>query len=86
LTPGNFTDVKQILDYLERMMEIKFEIKAKEYVENYYVDGRVAEIYFNSKKIGSIGEIHPRILKNWKIKMPVSLFEIDLKEIFGKFD
>jgi phenylalanyl-tRNA synthetase beta subunit len=24
-------------------------------------------------------------LKNWRIKMPVSLFEIDLKEIFKKF-
>ncbi len=84
-TPGNFTDVKQILDYLERMMNIKFEIKAKDGVEDYYIDGRSAEIHFDGKKIGSIGEVHPKILKNWKIKMPVSLFEISLKEIFEKF-
>jgi len=84
-TPGNFTNVKQILDYLERIMDIKFEIKAKDNIENYYVEGRAAEIYFEDKKIGSIGEIHPKILKNWKIKMPVSLFELNLEGIFEKF-
>ena len=85
ITPGNFTDVKQILDYLERNLDIKFEIKAKDDIENYYIDGRAAEIYLDDKKIGSIGEIHPKILKNWKIKMPVSLFELDLEWIFKKF-
>ncbi len=39
-----------------------------------------------AKSIGSIGEIHPKILRNWKIKMPVALFEIDLEEIFRKFE
>jgi phenylalanyl-tRNA synthetase beta chain len=85
-TPGNFTEVKQILDYLERNLDIKFEIKAKDGVESYFVDGRLAEIYLDGERIGVIGEVHPRILKNWRIKMPVSLFEIDLKEIFEKFE
>ena len=84
-TPGNFTDVKQILDYLERNLGIKFEIKPKDGVETYFIDGRLAEIYLDNKKIGVIGEVHPRILKNWRIKMPVSLFELDLEEIFEKF-
>ena len=34
--------------------------------------------------IGFIGEIHPKILKNWKLKMPVALFEINLEEIYNK--
>ena len=84
-TPGNFTDLKQILDYLKRTMDIKFEIKAGD-LGGHYIDGRAAEIYFGDQKIGTIGEIHPKILKNWKIKMPVSLFEINLKEVFGKFE
>jgi phenylalanyl-tRNA synthetase beta chain len=84
-TPGNFTEIKQILDYLERNLGVKFEIKAKDGVESYFVDGRLAEIYLGGEKIGVIGEVHPRILKNWKIKMPVSLFEINLEKIFKKF-
>ena len=39
---------------------------------------------FKDKNIGFIGEVHPKILKNWKIKMPVALFEISLDEIFDQ--
>ena len=47
--------------------------------ENYdYLD------ILDNKPIGIIGEIHPKILRNWKIKMPVALFEINLEEIFKK--
>ena len=38
------------------------------------------------KSIGFIGEIHPKILKNWKIKMPVTIFEINLEEIFRNIE
>jgi len=83
-TPSNFTEVRQILEYLSRMLNIKLEISEPEKVPNYFIDGRTAEIKFNNKLIGFLGEIHPKILKNWKIKMPVSVFEINLEEIFKK--
>jgi phenylalanyl-tRNA synthetase beta chain len=85
VTPGNFTDAKQILDYLNKNFELNLSIEEQEKSETYYIDGRSANIYLDKKIIGTIGEIHPKILKNWKIKMPVSLFEIDLTEIFNKF-
>jgi len=61
------------------------EIKLKEPKEfpSYFIDGRVIEIRLNEKSLGFLGEIHPRILKNWRIKMPVALFEINLEEILG---
>jgi phenylalanyl-tRNA synthetase beta chain len=43
--------------------------------------GRVAEILFKNKKIGFLGEIHPKILRNWKIRMPVALLEMDFDEL-----
>ena len=85
VTPGNFTNSKQILDYLNANFELNLTIKEQEKSETHYIDGRSANIYLEEKIIGTIGEIHPKILKNWKIKMPVSLFEIDLTEIFDKF-
>ena len=50
----------------------------------WFIEGRAAEIYLDETKIGEIGEIHPRILKNWKLKMPVVLMEMNLEPLFNK--
>jgi phenylalanyl-tRNA synthetase beta chain len=82
ITPGNFTELKQTLEYLSRMLKINLILEEGEDFPKHFVDGRVANIILNKNKIGFIGEIHPRILKKWKIKMPVSLFELNLEKIF----
>jgi len=82
ITPGNFTDIKQVLEYLFRMLDLKIELKENSNSPQYFIDGRNAEVFMKGKSIGFIGEIHPKILKNWKIKMPVALFEISLEETF----
>lgn len=112
ITPGNFTEIKQILDYLSKMINVKLEIKEPSEVPNHFIEGRCGEIILstnninkdigkeklinkirigrdtktNEKSIGFIGEIHPRILRNWKIRMPISLFEISLEEIFEELN
>jgi phenylalanyl-tRNA synthetase beta chain len=82
ITPGNFTETKQVIEYLFRMLDKKIELNEAVEAPQHFIEGRVASIKIEGKEIGFIGEIHPKILKNWKIKMPVSLFEIDLEEIF----
>lgn len=82
ITPGNFTELRQVLEYLFRMLGTKLEIKEAENSPNYFISERCAEIWVNEKSIGYVGEIHPKILKNWKIKMPVALCEIELEKIF----
>ena len=84
ITPGNFTEIKQIFEYLFKMMDIKLEIKELVEAPIHFIEGRVADIILENKSIGFIGEIHPKILRNWKIKMPVAIFEINLEEIFKK--
>jgi phenylalanyl-tRNA synthetase beta chain len=82
LTPGNFTEARQVLEYLFRMLNLKVNLKEPKSTQSHFVEGRVAEILLDNKSIGEIGEIHPKILKVWKLKMPVSLFEINLEEVF----
>lgn len=88
IAPGNFTETKQALEYLSRMLNIKLKIQEPEHTPQHFIEGRCGEILIikngqsESTRIGFIGEIHPRILRNWKIKMPVSLFEINLEDIF----
>ena len=84
VAPGNFTELKQILEYLSRMLNIQFTFTEASNFPDYFIDGRVVEVIFEKDKIGYIGEIHPNILKNWKIKMPVALFEISLEEVLDK--
>lgn len=85
ITPGNFTDIKQVLDYLSINLNIELKTKEPEKIKVHLIDGRSVDIILDNKIIGTIGEIHPKILKNWKIKMPIALFEIDLQQIFDKF-
>ena len=82
ITPGNFTELKQILEYLGRMLDLDIKLEEIEEIPQHFISGRTAKIMLKDKQIGTIGEIHPKILKNWKIKMPVALFEIELEELF----
>ncbi|MCK5624350.1 phenylalanine--tRNA ligase subunit beta [Candidatus Pacearchaeota archaeon] len=86
LTPGNFTEIRQVLEYVSRMLNLDIKLKETENTPDYFIEGRVGEITLDNKPIGFIGEIHPKILKNWKIKMPVALFEIDLEGVFEKLE
>jgi len=81
ITPGNFTRVKQIIDYLSRMLSIDLEISEPDKINEYFIEGRVASIKYKGNEVGLIGDIHPRVLRNFKLKFPVSLFEIQLDKI-----
>lgn len=84
VSPGNFTQAKQILEYLLRMMNVSIKTEESDEFPPHFIEGRVAEIFIGNKKIGYLGEIHPKILKNWRLKMPVALFEIELEDIYKK--
>lgn len=75
----NFTDMKQILDYLFKVLGVEYNMEAED--NSNYIPGRCAKILFNGKQVGFAGEIVPRVLKNWKIKMPVVAMEICMEEI-----
>jgi len=72
--PCNFTQIKQVLEYLGRMLNLQFSLKETEHP--YYIPGRTGKIILKDKEIGVIGEIHPKILKNLHLKMPLAGFEL----------
>lgn len=76
---ANFTEIKQILDYLMRMLNIEYEIKETEHPS--IITGRCGKILINNKPIGILGEIAPFVLKNNKIKMPVAILELDIETL-----
>lgn len=72
----SFTELKQVVDYMFKMLDLEYKI---ENVENSnYIIGRCGKIIVEGKEVGFIGEIAPRVLKNWKIKLPMVSMEISL--------
>jgi phenylalanyl-tRNA synthetase beta chain len=49
-----------------------------------FIKGRSAEIIYRSKRVGMMGEIHPRILEIWGIQMPCIAAEIDLDLLMSR--
>lgn len=80
LTPSNFTEAKQILEYLAKMLNLEFKIEDAQ--DSRFIEGRIGIILFQGENIGVIGEIHPATLKSYHLKLPLSVLEIDLEEIF----
>jgi len=79
LTPSTFTEIKQTLEYLGKMLSLNFEIESQE--KDGFIEGRVGKIMLNGKEIGFIGEVHPSLLSSFNLKMSLNYFEIDLENI-----
>ena len=84
ITPGNYTKMKQVIDYLFRMLDLEYKIEEKEVNDLEFIEGRTASIQFEDKEVGYLGEVHPSLLKSWSLKMPLTYLEINLDKIFPK--
>lgn len=78
---ADYTRIRQVLDYLLRMLGMEYKIEDAEHSS--FIPGRVGRVIVKDKKIAYIGEIHPQVLENWQLEFPVSAFEINLSELFG---
>ena len=72
----SFTEMKQVLDYLFKMLGVSYLIESVE--DSNYIIGRCGRILVEDNDIGRVGEIAPRVLKNWKIRVPMVCCEMEL--------
>lgn len=82
-SPANFTEIKQVLDYLAKMLGIQFSLRDSSHPD--LIEGRTGSVMVENKEIGHLGEVDPDILRAWGISMPVAVLEISLEEIFKIF-
>ncbi len=89
----DFTSIKQVLDYLLRMIGAEYKIVQCEHAS--FIKGRAGNVIINNaekkdnaesknqeKIIGVLGEISPQVLTNFCLEMPVVMLELDLNELF----
>lgn len=77
---ANFTDVKQVLDVLTKALDIKYEIKEVEHGS--FIPGRVGRVSVNNTDVAYMGEIHPLVLSEFELEMPVAVLELNLSDLF----
>lgn len=76
---SNLTEIKSIVEALAKELNATLVIKPYEHAS--FIPSRCGEIYLNGKSKGFFGEIHPKVLENWKIEKPVIAFEIEIENI-----
>ncbi|MCY3976341.1 MAG: phenylalanine--tRNA ligase subunit beta [Thaumarchaeota archaeon] len=72
----NFTTLKSVLQSAFKPFDIYFKTKSTS--NSIFSNGRAALIICNSHEVGIIGEISKNVLNNFKIRIPVSGFEVKL--------
>lgn len=80
---ANFTEARQAVEAMLCLLGI-YDFELKETENNSFVPGRAAEIIISAESIGIVGEIHPQVLSNFEIEMPVVAVEINVDKLFEK--
>ena len=73
---ANFSEMHTCLDTL--MFYLMQDYTLEPVSHGSFIEGRAGKILHNGHPIGLIGELHPAVLENWHITMPVSIFELDI--------
>jgi len=76
----NFTEIKELLESLKSSLGLKLELREHDY--GMLIKGRSASINHNGKQVGFIGEVHPLVINNFGLKLPVAVFELSLEDFY----
>ena len=77
----DFTKILQILDALLSSLGVKYSIEETEHQS--FIPGRVGRVIVDGQRLAYIGEIHPKVLTNFALEMPVAALELNVTELFG---
>ena len=77
---ANFTEIRQKFDRLMKLIDVPYEIKSTD--NPAFIPGRVGRGIVKGKEIAYIGEMHPGVITNFGLDMPVATYELNLSEFF----
>ncbi len=77
---ADFSSIKSVVESIFSLFPAKLELKKTS--NPTFINGRAVNISLNGKAIGIMGEVHPQVLENFEIDMPVALLEFDVEELF----
>jgi len=75
-TDASYEDARARLQILARAFEIALETPATEHPS--FIEGRTADIVLDGESAGVVGELHPAVLVEHDLEVPVAAFEFRL--------
>jgi len=76
---ASYENIQAVVYMLLKSLKVEgWRIEPKEHPS--FIPGRVASILLKEREIALLGEIHPKVLENFKIPNPTVAFELDLTE------
>lgn len=76
---ADFTEAKSYVESVMLTLGHKPEFKPIKHPS--LIEGRSAAVVVNKKEIGIVGEIHPEVLINFGLDLPVAVFELSLEKL-----
>ncbi|MCC6933732.1 MAG: phenylalanine--tRNA ligase subunit beta [Deltaproteobacteria bacterium] len=76
---AGFSEIHSILDVLTYYLGAETRLEHKE--SKTFISGRSASIFVGEVEIGVLGEVHPEVLTNWDLKVPVVACEINISRL-----
>ncbi len=78
---ADYTEMRQIVEYLLDKVGVAYSVSEENHGS--FIPGRTAAIIVDKKPIALVGEVHPQVLRNWELEMPVVALELDLELLFS---
>ncbi|AGB38277.1 tRNA ligase subunit PheS family protein [Natronococcus occultus] len=76
---AGYEDAKARLQAIARDFDATLETPATEHPT--FIPGRAADVVLDGEVVGVVGEIHPKVLVEHDLEVPVAAFEFDLKAL-----
>jgi phenylalanyl-tRNA synthetase beta chain len=73
---ANLTEIKSVVESILNSLGYAYEIQDSDHPS--FIQSRCGKIISEGREIGFFGEIHPKVLENWKLEKPVIAFEIEV--------
>ncbi len=76
---ANFSEIHSCLDLLMYYLDRPFKLEPL--VHPSFLEGRVGQIQCDGQRIGFLGEVHPEVLEQWQIGVPVVALELEVDRL-----
>jgi phenylalanyl-tRNA synthetase beta chain len=73
---AGFTEIRSCLDTLLKGIGLRFKVEPTTHPS--FLDGRTGKIVSEEKPLGLVGELHPRIIREWGLSLPIAAFELEI--------
>jgi phenylalanyl-tRNA synthetase beta chain len=77
---ADYTEVKSVMQTLLKLSFGK-SVTTKVAAQPVFIDGRCASIIVDDKSVGILGEITPFAINNFKLRVPVTAFELNISKL-----